>query len=202
MRRTLTVLASFAILAAADLAQAANPQVVVETNQGSFTIELFADKAPATVKNFLDYVDAGFYTGTIFHRVIPGFMIQGGGFTESFGRKDVRAPVKNEADNGLKNVRGTLAMARTADPNSATSQWFVNTVDNAYLDHTSSDPRGMGYCVFAKVVSGMDVVEKIEKTPTHCPSKMRMPCNVPGIPPGMMDVPQQAVVITKVTRKK
>jgi peptidyl-prolyl cis-trans isomerase A (cyclophilin A) len=185
-------------------AQAAeNPKVVFETNMGSFEIELFADKAPGTVKNILEYVDSGYYNGVICHRVIKGFMLQCGGFTPDLKQKQPRAPIKNEAANGLKNTRGMLSMARTADPDSATSQFFVNTVDNAYLDHTSNDPRGMGYAVFAKVVSGMDVVEKIEGMKTLCPSRGAMgPCTEP-LPPGMRDVPAPpGVVFTKVYRKK
>lgn len=134
------------------------PVVVFSTTFGKIVIELYPDKAPLTVENFLAYVDAGFYDGTIFHRVVPGFVIQGGGFTENMRPKSTRAPIKNEADNGLNNGRGTLSMARTRDVNSATSQFFINLQDNVVLDH---GVRDFGYAVFAKVVTGMDVVDKI-----------------------------------------
>ncbi|MFQ5988832.1 MAG: peptidylprolyl isomerase [Candidatus Methylomirabilales bacterium] len=134
------------------------PVVVFSTTLGEIVIELYPDKAPLTVENFLAYVDAGFFDGTIFHRVIPGFVIQGGGFTENMRPKSTRAPIKNEADNGLKNERGTLSMARTRDVSSATSQFFINLQDNTLLDHGARD---FGYAVFAKVVTGMDVVDKI-----------------------------------------
>lgn len=142
------------------------PMVTLKTSQGDITIELYPDKAPDTVANFLQYVADGFYNGTIFHRVIDGFMIQGGGFTGDMQQKQTRRPVKNEAANGLKNTRGTLAMARTPDPHSATAQFFINVKDNDFLNYTSSDPRGFGYCVFGKVVSGMDTVDKIKGTRT------------------------------------
>lgn len=135
-----------------------NPVVVFSTTLGKIVIELYPDKAPLTVENFLAYVDAGFYDGTIFHRVVPGFVIQGGGFVENMRPKSTRAPIKNEADNGLNNERGTLSMARTRDVNSATSQFFINLQDNVVLDHAVRD---FGYAVFAKVVTGMDVVDKI-----------------------------------------
>ncbi|MBW5415961.1 MULTISPECIES: peptidylprolyl isomerase [Pseudomonas] len=137
---------------------AENPHVVLTTNQGEIELELDAQKAPVSVQNFLSYVDSGFYKGTIFHRVIPGFMIQGGGFTQDMQQKDTQAPIRNEADNGLKNTRGTVSMARTAAVNSATSQFFINVSDNAFLDHGQRD---FGYAVFAKVTRGMDVVDKI-----------------------------------------
>ncbi|ENA30052.1 hypothetical protein HMPREF1487_08306 [Pseudomonas sp. HPB0071] len=137
---------------------AENPHVVLTTNQGEIELELDAQKAPVSVQNFLSYVDSGFYKGTIFHRVIPGFMIQGGGFTQDMQQKDTQAPIHNEADNGLKNTRGTVSMARTAAVNSATSQFFINVSDNAFLDHGQRD---FGYAVFAKVTRGMDVVDKI-----------------------------------------
>jgi len=137
---------------------AGNKTVVLATSLGDITVELFADKAPLTVKNFLEYVDSGFFNGTIFHRVIPGFMIQGGGFSEGMQQKQARPPIKNEADNGLRNSRGTLAMARTSDINSATSQFFINLADNTFLDH---QVRDFGYAVFGKVTGGMDVVDKI-----------------------------------------
>lgn len=170
-------------------AQTANPSIVVKTSMGSFTIELFADKAPVTVKNVLQYVDEGFYAGTLFHRVIDGFMIQGGGLDREMNRKETRAGIVNEAGNKLKNVVGTVAMARTGDPNSATSQFFVNVNDNAALDYRDSSREGIGYCVFGKVVQGMDVVEKIKAVPT-------------GVKNGMRDVPLTPVVIESITRVK
>jgi peptidyl-prolyl cis-trans isomerase B (cyclophilin B) len=142
------------------------PRVHLETTLGNIVVELNPSAAPKTVDNFLTYVKDGFYNGTIFHRVIKGFMIQGGGFTEDLQQKPVRPPIQNEADNGLKNLRGTIAMARTPDPNSATAQFFINTVDNAFLDFTAKTPKGWGYCVFGKVVEGMDAVDAIEKQPT------------------------------------
>lgn len=143
-----------------------NPMVLMETAMGEVVIELFEDKAPETVKNFLSYVDAEHYDGTIFHRVIPGFMIQGGGMTGMMKEKDTGASVKNEADNGLKNDRGTVAMARTMAPHSATAQFFVNVVDNAFLNHTAPTDEGWGYCVFGQVTEGMEVVDKIRKVRT------------------------------------
>src|SRR5687768_15607065 len=145
---------------------AAEGRVRVETSLGAFEILLDAARAPATVQNFLDYVDAGHYDGTIFHRVIEGFMVQGGGFEASYEKKPTRPPIQNEADNGLKNLRGTVAMARTGDPHSATAQFFVNVADNAFLDHQAKAPQGWGYAVFGKVIEGMDVVDKIKGVPT------------------------------------
>ena len=159
--------------------------VVFETTKGSFTLEMFSEKAPVTVENFLAYVDDGFFDGTIFHRVIPGFMIQGGGFTEDMKQKSTRDTIKNEADNGLKNERGWLSMARTQDINSATSQFFVSVVDNAFLDHGKRD---FGYAVFAKVTDGMDVVDEIAKVPT-------------GNKGGHQDVPVEPVVVLSAKRK-
>ena len=144
----------------------ANPTVELETNHGNLKIELYEDKAPKSVANFLAYVDAGHYAGTVFHRVIDGFMTQGGGYDTSFTKKPVREPVENEANNGLKNDRGTVAMARTSDPHSATAQFFVNVADNAFLNHTGETPSGWGYTVFGKVTEGMDVVDKIKGMPT------------------------------------
>jgi cyclophilin family peptidyl-prolyl cis-trans isomerase len=144
-------------------ARAANPIVVMDTSYGPIKIELFEDKAPITVKNFLTYVDEKHYDGTIFHRVISDFMIQGGGFTPGMNERKTHDPIKNESTNGLKNVRGTIAMARTPDPDSATAQFFINVVDNTKLDRTDTNP---GYCVFGRVVEGMDVVDKIRKVPT------------------------------------
>jgi len=144
----------------------AGPMVEMKTNLGSMTIELYPEKAPKSVENFLQYVKDGFFKGTIFHRVIPGFMAQGGGLTAEFQQKDVREPIRNEADNGLKNTRGTLAMARTQNPHSATAQFFVNVSDNAFLDYTAPNSRGWGYAVFGKVVKGLDVVDAIVQVPT------------------------------------
>ena len=143
-----------------------NPIVVLKTSKGTIELELFPDKAPASVENFLQYVDDGFYDGTVFHRVIPDFMIQGGGYAPDQTKKEARPPVKNEADNGLKNTDGTVAMARTSIPDSATAQFFINVKDNSFLDHTAPTPQGYGYAVFGKVIAGMDVVEVIENTPT------------------------------------
>jgi cyclophilin family peptidyl-prolyl cis-trans isomerase len=166
-------------------AHAANPQVRITTNLGVIEAELYADKAPLTVKNFLSYVERGFYNGTIFHRVIPGFMIQGGGFAPGMKQKATGAPIKNEADNGLKNLAGTLAMARTMDPHSASAQFFINTVDNPFLDHRDKSTRGWGYAVFGKVTKGMDVVKKIESVQTRTVGPFQ-------------DVPAKDVVIQKV----
>ncbi len=140
--------------------------VKLQTSLGTLSIELYADKAPETVRNFLEYVDAGHYDNTIFHRVIDGFMIQGGGFDAAMQQKGVRAPVKNEADNGLKNDRGTIAMARTSDPHSATAQFFINVADNDFLNFRAPAADGWGYCVFGRVVEGMDVVDKIRSVAT------------------------------------
>lgn len=144
-----------------------NPMVLLETTSGDILLELFPEKTPETVANFLAYVDEGFYEGTIFHRVIKNFMIQGGGYTLRLAEKPTtRPPVKNEAATGLKNERGTIAMARTADPHSATVQFFINSVDNPGLDHTEESLEGYGYCAFGKVVEGLDVVDAISKTKT------------------------------------
>lgn len=160
--------------------------ITLETSMGNIRIELDADKAPVTVANFLDYARAGHYDNTVFHRVIGGFMIQGGGFDTSMNQKSTNAPIKNEADNGLKNVTGTIAMARTPDPHSATAQFFINVSDNTFLDFTSPTPQGWGYAVFGKVTDGMDVVRAIEKVQT-------------GNKAGHQDVPLTDVIITKVT---
>lgn len=153
-----------------------NPTVLLETTSGDILIELFTDKAPKTVANFLQYVDEGFYTNTIFHRVIPSFMIQGGGLGARMDEKPTREPVANEADNGVKNERGTIAMARTRDPHSATAQFFINLVDNDFLNHSSPTLDGWGYCAFGRVTEGMDVVDKIAKVKTK---SMGMHENVP-----------------------
>ncbi|MGA8033753.1 MAG: peptidylprolyl isomerase [Casimicrobiaceae bacterium] len=158
--------------------------VILHTNHGDITIELDAENAPATVANFLQYVKDGHYDNTLFHRVIPGFMIQGGGFTPGMSQKPTRAPVANEAGNGLKNARYTLAMARTSDPHSATAQFFINVADNAFLDYKGPSPQGWGYCVFGKVVGGTDVVDRIAGVAT-------------GTSGFHQDVPTQDVVITR-----
>ncbi|OGQ77464.1 MAG: hypothetical protein A2289_25150 [Deltaproteobacteria bacterium RIFOXYA12_FULL_58_15] len=200
MRFSFLALAFVLIVPSAACSKSSKDTVVMETTLGNITIKCYADKAPLSCENFFAYVDAGFYSGTIFHRVIPGFVIQGGGFTEDLQQKDVRPPIKNEADNGLKNKRGTLSMARTPAVDSATSQFFVNVVDNVSLDQRSKDPSGFGYAVFAEVIEGMDVVDKIRDVKTLCSSRERQPCNEP-LPPGMRDVPAKPVVITKAYRK-
>ena len=156
---TLALLASFA-------AAAADPQVEIKTGMGTIVLELYPDKAPLTVENFLQYVKSGHYNGTIFHRVMPGFMIQGGGFTPDFKEKPARKPIRNEAANGLRNTVGTVAMARTGEPHSATAQFFINVADNASLDFRYPTVEGYGYAVFGKVVKGMDVVNRIVKVQT------------------------------------
>ena len=145
-------------------AHAANPQVEMKTSQGTLIIELYQDRAPKTVGNFLQYTKDGFFNGTVFHRVIPDFMIQGGGFTPDMKQKEARAPIQNEAMNGLKNELGTLAMARTGDPHSASAQFFINLKENSFLDYPGRD--GWGYAVFGKVVQGLDIVQKIARVPT------------------------------------
>jgi peptidyl-prolyl cis-trans isomerase A (cyclophilin A) len=147
-------------------ALAANPQVVFETNRGEFVVELYPEKAPKTVANFMRYVDSGYYKETIFHRVINRFMIQGGGFTADMSEKPSSAPIVNEAANGLKNEPGTIAMARTSDPDSATSQFFINLENNLPLNYQGNDPELIGYCVFGRVLKGMDVVRDIGASPT------------------------------------
>jgi cyclophilin family peptidyl-prolyl cis-trans isomerase len=164
-------------------AGAADPQVELKTSMGTIVVELYRGKAPRTVENFLQYVADGFYNGTMFHRVIPKFMIQGGGFTSDFSQKPTRKPIRNEADNGLKNAVGTLAMARTPDPHSATAQFFINVAENRSLDFRFPTQEGYGYCVFGKVVKGMNVVERIAQVATG-----------PG-PGGHRDVPLKPVTI-------
>jgi cyclophilin family peptidyl-prolyl cis-trans isomerase len=160
-------------------APAKKPTVLMKTSMGEITIELDAEKAPATVKNFLEYVEAKHYDGTIFHRVIPQFMIQGGGFNAEMQQKPTRAPIKNEAGNGLKNLTGTIAMARTGVVDSATAQFFINVTNNTALDHRDDTPGGFGYAVFGKVTAGMDVVKKIEGVPTTTKAPHQ---NVPATP--------------------
>ncbi len=147
-------------------AESDHPRVLMKTSMGDIVLELDRKRAPVTVENFLRYANEGFYNGTIFHRVIPGFMIQGGGMEPGMKKKPTREPIRNEAANGLKNLTGTIAMARTSDVDSATSQFFINCKDNSFLDHRDTSSRGYGYAVFGKVVEGMDVVRKIEKAPT------------------------------------
>ena len=163
-----------------------NPRVLINTSHGGITLELDAVKAPTTTENFVAYVSGGFFDGTIFHRVIPGFMIQGGGFTADMLQKPASAPIANEAGNGLKNDRGTIAMARTSDPHSASSQFFINLVDNGFLNHTAKTGAGWGYAVFGKVVEGMEVVDAIAcvATGSHGPHS---------------DVPREPVVMNQVT---
>ncbi len=167
---------------------AAAQTVVIETNKGKIEVELNAQKAPVTVKNFLSYIDNKFYDGTIFHRVIKGFMIQGGGFTSDMKQKSTNPPIKIESSNGLKNLRGTLAMARTNDPNSATSQFFINHADNSFLDYRNDSPQGIGYAVFGKVTSGMEVVDEIASVKT-------------GRVGPFDDVPTEPVQIISIKRK-
>ena len=166
-----------------------NPVAVIETSLGNITVELFRDRAPKSVENFLAYAEAGFYEGTVFHRVIKGFMIQGGGHKADLSRKTTRAAIQNEANNGLKNARGTLAMARTGEVNSATSQFFINTADNRALDHKGQTAEGFGYAVFGKVIDGMDVVDKIEGAKTTRKDSYS-------------DVPAEPIVIKSVKIKK
>lgn len=159
----ITLCLTAATVMATDPPAGKNPVVLMETSLGNVRLELYQKSAPVSVRNFLDYVNSGYYSGTIFHRVIPGFMVQGGGMTVDLKPKSTRAPIKNEADNGLKNDRGTLAMARTGDPNSATSQFFINVVNNDGLNRPR--PDGFGYAVFGRVIEGMDVIDKIVTTP-------------------------------------
>ncbi len=165
------------------------PQVLLETSAGTIVMELYPDKAPKTVENFLKYVNEGFYDGTIFHRVIPNFMVQGGGFTEDFEKKITHAPIQNEADNGLRNRIGTVAMARTNDPHSATAQFFINVAQNTFLDFREKTPRAWGYAVFGKVIEGMKTVNKIRMAKT-------------GFKNGMKDVPKNNITIIKARQIK
>ncbi len=180
------------LLLAMSGAWAQNPRVEFKTSMGSFALELYTDKAPKTVANFIQYVKSGFYKGTIFHRVIDGFMIQGGGFEPGMREKTTRAPIENEAGlalkAGLKNELGTIAMARTPDPHSATAQFFINVKDNGFLDYREPSPRGYGYAVFGRVVEGMDTVLRISKAPTTTVEQHQ-------------NVPQRPVVIESVTLK-
>jgi cyclophilin family peptidyl-prolyl cis-trans isomerase len=162
-----------------------NPVVVISTSFGDVTVELFKDKAPVSVANFLSYATEDFYAGTIFHRVVNGFVVQGGGFTPTMAEKATRPPIQNEATNGLRNLRGTVAMARTQSLRSATSQFYFNVSNNQDLDHQGFSPRDFGYAVFGRVLSGMDIVDRISKVPTHSSA-------------GMDDVPVEPVAITGV----
>lgn len=166
----------------ADQHASGNTQVIIQTNKGEITLELFAKEAPITTTNFLEYVKSGFYEGTIFHRVIPDFVIQGGGLTVDLEHKSTRSPITNEADNGIKNERGTIAMARTRNPHSATSQFFINLKGNAFLNHRSKTDSQWGYTVFARVRKGMDVVDVIASSPT-------------GPKGGTHDVPLEPIII-------
>lgn len=189
MRRNLRISALVVVMAmfvGAAYAASDNPQVVLETSKGTIVLELYPDEAPKTVANFLSYARWGHYDGTIFHRVIPGFMIQGGGFTTDMKEKLTEMPIQNEAGNGLENNRGTVSMARTMDPHSASAQFFINTTNNARLNHKNKTPEGWGYAVFGKVIKGMDVVDAISSVET--------------VTSGSMDnVPKEPVVITRVT---
>jgi peptidyl-prolyl cis-trans isomerase A (cyclophilin A) len=176
------------VLFGASNVMAENPVVIIDTSMGSLEVELFKDKAPITVDNFLAYARDKAYDGTIFHRVIDNFMIQGGGFTPDMVQKETKDPIKNEAGNGLKNDRGTLAMARTNVINSATSQFFINVKDNHFLDHRDDSPRGFGYAVFGKVISGMDVVDKIKAVKTGTKNMHK-------------DVPVEPVIIKSIKEK-
>jgi peptidyl-prolyl cis-trans isomerase A (cyclophilin A)/peptidyl-prolyl cis-trans isomerase B (cyclophilin B) len=192
------VIVLFAALGFAAVSLAANPQVELDTTAGRIRIELYPNAAPKTVANFLEYVKSGHYDGTQFHRVIDGFMIQGGGFTTDFRQKPTRAPVVNEAEMsskaGVLNTPGTIAMARTSDPNSATAQFFINVNDNKFLNFRSPDPQGIGYTAFGKVLSGMDVVQKIAKAPKGGGKPVP-----PGTPLSPNDVPSEPIVINKAT---
>ena len=185
---TLIVL-TILIFAGSAIAEDINPKVVLDTSKGKIVLELYPDNAPETVKNFLNYVDAKFYDGMIFHRVIADFMIQGGGFTIFMQRKTTQAPIKNEADKGLKNERGTIAMARTGDPHSATAQFFINLKNNDFLNHSSKTQQGWGYAAFGKVIDGMKTVDAIAAVKTKTVS-------------GYRDVPAEQVVIKSARRKE
>jgi peptidyl-prolyl cis-trans isomerase B (cyclophilin B) len=186
MNRTLISIMIVLLLAFAAIA-GDNPKIEMDTTKGKIVLELYAHKAPKTVRNFLAYLNAGFYDGTIFHRVIPGFMIQGGGFTADMKKKDTRPPIDNEADNGLRNERGTIAMARTSNPHSATAQFFINTVNNDFLNYRDKSSQGWGYAVFGRVAEGMAVVDAISGVKTGTRGAFR-------------DVPSDPVVITRVAR--
>ena len=188
MNQCLRIAALALLLTGASSALAENPRVEFKTTMGGFTLELYPDKAPKTVANFLEYVNSGFYKGTIFHRVIDNFMIQGGGMTPDMKEKEPRRPIRLESKNGLMNQRGTIAMARTSDPNSATAQFFINVKDNAFLDYRDPSPQGIGYAVFGRVVDGMNTVLRISRVDTTNAG-------------GHQNVPQRPVIIESVTVK-
>ncbi len=190
LKKLLLSIAVLALTFNIQLANAANPKVKMETTKGTMIIELYPDKAPVTVANFLAYVNAGAYDGTVFHRVIKGFMNQGGGFDTDYKKVDTKDPIKNEADNGLKNKEFTIAMARTGEPHSATNQFFINTSDNYALDHSGKSMRGWGYTVFGKVIEGQNVSGAISRTATGSGG------------PFSTDVPRTQIIITKVTEIK
>jgi len=197
MLRKLILAAGFAALAATP-ALAANPQVEFDTTAGVIKLELYPDAAPKTVANFLEYVKSGFYAGTQFHRVIDGFMIQGGGFTADYVKKPTRPPIPIESESslkaGLRNVPGTIAMARTSDPNSASAQFFINVNDNARLNFTSATPQGYGYTVFGKVIEGMDVVTKIAKAPKGATGKVHAEMNPADVPATLVVIKSAKVI--------
>lgn len=183
-KRLISTLLLLGLLSSFSYAEQNNPQIVMKTNLGNITLELFPEQAPETVKNFLNYVDGGFYEGTIFHRTIAGFMIQGGGFTVDMTRKDTQDAIKNESNNGLSNTQGTISMARTNHPHSATSQFFINTVNNRNLDARGNR---FGYAVFGRVTEGMDLAIRISRSATEPKA-------------GHRDVPRQPIIIEKVER--
>ncbi|VAX04130.1 Peptidyl-prolyl cis-trans isomerase PpiB [hydrothermal vent metagenome] len=187
LTRTLILFFALSLLPGLLLADDHNPHVRITTNMGDIVLELNREKAPKTVENFLTYVNEGFYNGTIFHRVIDDFMVQGGGFTPDFQKKDTHAPIMNEADNGLRNKIGTVAMARTGDPHSATAQFFINVANNSFLDFREKSPRAWGYAVFGRVIKGMPVLDKIRQSKTGSGGPFRK------------DVPRTPVIIEKVT---
>lgn len=189
-KKLLLVLATIALTLQLQLVHAANPKVKMETSKGTIIIELYADKAPKSVANFLSYVNAGAYDGTIFHRVIKDFMNQGGGFTPDYKKVDTKDPVQNEADNGLKNLKYTVAMARTGEPHSATNQFFINTADNAFLDYTGKSMRGWGYTVFGNVIEGQNIADIISRAATGSGG------------PFSQDVPRTPIIIEKMTEIK
>jgi peptidyl-prolyl cis-trans isomerase B (cyclophilin B) len=190
LKKLILSIATLSLIFQIQLANAANPKVKLETSKGTMVIELYPDKAPVTVANFLDYVNSGAYDGTIFHRVIKNFMNQGGGFTPDFKKVDTKDPIKNEADNGLKNLKNTVAMARTGEPHSATNQFFINTADNAFLDYTGKSMRGWGYTVFGKIIEGQNISGVISRAATG-----------PG-GPFSKDVPRTQITIIKMTEIK
>ena len=189
--RMMLVFAMISLLTSCGTQQRVNEgptNVIIKTSKGDIKVRLADKEAPETVKNFLDYVDSGYYKNLIFHRVMDGFMIQGGGFDTNFKQRETRKPIKNEANNGLKNKRGTIAMARTSDPHSAKAQFFINVVDNPFLDHKDNSRRGYGYCVFGEVVDGMDVVDQIKKVPT-------------GNHGAYQNVPKENIIIYNIVRE-